>query len=102
MVKYLVTGASGYIAMHVIDQLLKEGHTVRGTIRNLKDTDKVDALKKLGPVELVEANLDDAESWKGAVKGMDIVIHIATPTMDSYIMEESEAIKTAVDGKTLI
>jgi len=29
-------GASGYIALHVIDQLLKEGHKVRGTVRSLK------------------------------------------------------------------
>ena len=97
--KYLVTGASGYIAMHVIDQLLQEGHSVRGTIRSLNDKEKVDGLKKLGPVELVEANLDDAESWKRAVKGVDIVIHIASPTNDTLTMDENETIKKAVDGK---
>jgi dihydroflavonol-4-reductase len=97
--KYLVTGASGYIAMHVIDQLLKEGHSVRGTIRSLNDKEKVDAIKKLGPVELFEANLDDTEPWKKAVKGIDIVLHIATPTTDSFTMEENVAIKQAVDGK---
>jgi dihydroflavonol-4-reductase len=96
--KYLVTGASGYIAMNVINQLLKESHSVRGTIRSSKDEEKVDALKKLGSVELVEANLDDAESWKRAVKGVDIVIHIATPTTTSLTMSESETIKQAVDG----
>lgn len=96
--KYLVTGASGYIAMHVINQLLKEGHSVRGTIRSSNDKEKVDALRKLGPIELVEADLDDAESWKRAVKGIDIVIHIATPTTTSLTMSESETIKQAVEG----
>ena len=96
--KYLVTGASGFIAMHVINQLLKEGQSVRGTIRSLNDKEKVDALKKLGSVELAEANLDDAESWKRAVKGVDIVIHIATPTTTSLTMNENETIKEAVDG----
>ena len=100
--KYLVTGASGYIAMHVIDQLLKQGHSVRGTIRNLNDKEKVDALKKLGPIELVEADLENTESWKRAVKGVEIVLHIATPTTDSFTMDENVAIKMAVDGKTLI
>ena len=58
--KYLVTGASGYIAIHVINLLLKEGHSVRGTIRSLNDKEKVDGLKKLGPIELVEANLEES------------------------------------------
>ena len=95
--KYLVTGASGYIAMHVIDQLLKEGHSVRGTIRSLNDKEKVDALKKLGPVELVEADLENAESWKRAVKGIDIILHVASPVPIEF-MEEKDIIKQAVDG----
>jgi uncharacterized protein YbjT (DUF2867 family) len=32
----LVTGANGYIAMHVVDQLLKAGYTVRGAVRSAK------------------------------------------------------------------
>jgi hypothetical protein len=47
----------------------------------------------------LEANLDDAESWKRAVKGVDIVIHIATPTTDTFIFGEQETIRKAVDGK---
>lgn len=30
----LVTGANGYIGSHIVDQLLKLGYDVRGTIRN--------------------------------------------------------------------
>ena len=97
--KYLVTGASGYIAMHVIDQLLKEGHFVRGTIRSLNDKEKVDAIKKLGPVELVEASLEDAESWKKAVKGIDVVLHVASPVNIGKVLGETDTIKQAVDGK---
>ncbi len=38
----LVTGASGYIATHLIKNLLKEGvYRVRGTVRNLQATEKV-------------------------------------------------------------
>ena len=85
--------------MHVIDQLLKEGQPVRGTIRSLNDKEKVDGLKKLDPIELVEANLDDVDSWKRAVKGVDIVIHIATPATDSFVFGEQETIRKAVDGK---
>ena len=31
----LVTGATGYIASHVIHQLLQRGYQVVGTVRNL-------------------------------------------------------------------
>ena len=34
-VTVLVTGASGYIAQHIILQLLAKGYRVRGTIRSL-------------------------------------------------------------------
>ena len=34
MNKVLVTGASGYIALHTIYQLLQKNYQVRGTIRN--------------------------------------------------------------------
>ena len=96
--KYLVTGASGYIAMHVIDQLLKQGHYVRGTVRSLNDQLKVEPLRKLGPVELVEANLLDDESLRRAVKGIDIVMHVASPVPTGPIDDEESFIKPAVEG----
>ena len=38
----LVTGASGFVATHVIKQLLQQGHYyVRGTVRSLKKEEKV-------------------------------------------------------------
>jgi len=37
----LVTGASGFIATHIIKQLQEEGYQVRGTLRSLEDKDKV-------------------------------------------------------------
>lgn len=97
MTKYLVTGANGYIAMHIVDQLLKQGHHVRGTVRSLNDQEKVESLRKLGPVELVEANLLDGESLKKAVRGMDVVLHVASPVTVNAI-EEDDFIKPAVEG----
>jgi dihydroflavonol-4-reductase len=35
MAKVLVTGATGFIAGHVIHQLLEAGHEVRGTARSV-------------------------------------------------------------------
>jgi nucleoside-diphosphate-sugar epimerase len=35
MDRILVTGASGYVASHIIKILLENGHNVRGTVRSL-------------------------------------------------------------------
>ena len=64
----LVTGASGYIASHVVLQLLQSGHKVKGTVRSLHNESKVKHLKNLCidstyPLELVEADLTNEQSW---------------------------------------
>ena len=44
----LVTGASGFIATHLIQQLLEQGrYHVRGTVRSLKKEEKVNIHRKL-------------------------------------------------------
>ena len=44
----LVTGASGFIATHLIKQLLEQGrYHVRGTVRSLKKEEKVNIHRKL-------------------------------------------------------
>lgn len=65
----LVTGATGYIATHVIKQLQEQGHKVRGTVRSLSDEAKIKHLQDLCPdapfkLELVEADLTKPESWE--------------------------------------
>jgi uncharacterized protein YbjT (DUF2867 family) len=53
-IKFLVTGANGFLATHVIKLLLKEGYSVKGTVRSLADERKLEPVRKLGPIELVE------------------------------------------------
>ena len=96
--KYLVTGANGFIALHIIDQLFKQGQRVRGTVRNLSDESKLSALRQLGPIELVKADLLDAQSVRNAVKGVDIVLHVASPASDLHLKPEEEVIEQALQG----
>jgi nucleoside-diphosphate-sugar epimerase len=65
----LVTGASGFIASHIIKQLQEQGYKVRGTVRSLQDEDKVKRLNELCPeaenkLDIVEADLTKPESWE--------------------------------------
>ena len=100
----LVTGASGYIATHIIQQLLTGGQVkVRGTVRSLKNEAKVKPLQDLVPdatypLELVEADLLNEESWKEAVKGCTHVYHVASPVPVGGVRDENEIIGPAVNG----
>ena len=70
MTRVLVSGASGFLAMHVVKQLLDSGeYIVRGTVRSLANEQKVKPLKMLCPenaesqLQLAEADLMKKESW---------------------------------------
>ena len=100
----LVTGASGYIASHIVKQLLARGDVrVRGTVRSLKDEKKAQLLRDLVPdarypLELVEAELLNEESWKEAVKGCSHVYHVASPFPAAQPRDENDLIRPAVEG----
>ena len=99
----LVTGASGYIATHIVQQLQKAGYKVRGTVRSLKNEEKLKPLQELCPdakypLELVEADLTKSEGWVEAVTGCKYVMHVASPFPAENPANEDEIIKPAVDG----
>ncbi|XP_022084150.1 NADPH-dependent methylglyoxal reductase GRE2-like isoform X3 [Acanthaster planci] len=101
--RVLVTGASGFVASHVVQQLLQTEYNVRGTVRSLSNETKVKHLKSMcgnsrSPLELVEADLMNQESWISAVKDCRYVLHIASPFPVSSPKDESELIIPAVDG----
>uniref|UniRef100_A0A914DAY8 NAD(P)-binding domain-containing protein n=1 Tax=Acrobeloides nanus TaxID=290746 RepID=A0A914DAY8_9BILA len=66
-IRVLVTGASGYVGSHCVQQLLAGGYNVRGTVRSLKNKEKVQPLRNLRyaqeRLELVEADLLEPNSW---------------------------------------
>ncbi|EDQ88984.1 uncharacterized protein MONBRDRAFT_32562 [Monosiga brevicollis MX1] len=97
----LVTGASGYIASHLVEQLLAKGHRVRGTVRDAKNQDKVAHLKALPHanerLELVEADLLNPESLKAAAQGCTVCFHTASPFYNSTT-DKDALVKPAVEG----
>ena len=62
MKKVLVTGATGFIGLHCIKQLLENGYKVKGTIRSKnRATEVLDSMTRHGlnisNLELIETNL---------------------------------------------
>ncbi|MFQ5399400.1 MAG: SDR family oxidoreductase [Anaerolineae bacterium] len=80
----LVTGASGFIATHCIQQLLERGCNVHDTLRTMSRQAQVRrALAQVGGeserLQFFEADLKKDEGWETAVKDCDYVLHIASP-----------------------
>lgn len=100
--KVLVTGASGFIAGHCVQELLVAGYRVRGTVRSLRaDTlsHLCDFARRQGSeLELVEADLARDDGWDRATAGMSAVLHVASPFPKSLPKDEAELISPAVDG----
>ena len=99
----LVSGAGGFIAMHCIQQLLKEGYRVRGTLRSLAREAQVrQALAGhadgAGRLEFVTADLFKDEGWQAAVQGCDYVLHVASPFPAQEPEHEDDLIIPAREG----
>jgi len=101
--KVLLTGISGYIGNHCAVELLKNGYSVRGSLRNISKSEKiVNAIKKevdqKDNLEFCELNLLNDKGWDDAAKGCDFVMHIASPFINIEPKDENEYIRPAVDG----
>ena len=92
-----VTGASGYIASHIVRELLEAGYTVRGTVRGLGNGKAYPELTSLpgadDRLELVQADLLDEGSFDNAVAGCEYVIHTASP----FFLETRDAQRDLVE-----
>ena len=101
----LVTGASGFIGLHCVLQLLEQGYRVRGTVRNEGRADEVREamVANLGSgvtprLELVEADLTRDEGWADAVRGCAYVLHVASPFPNRVPEHEDELVRPAKEG----
>jgi len=75
--RILVTGATGFIGYSLVSVLLNGSHEVTCFIRKHSNTRW---LNSLGTVKYVTGDLRDPESLAEAVKGCDVVIHLAGVT----------------------
>jgi dihydroflavonol-4-reductase len=97
-----VTGASGFVAAHVIRELLERGYRVRGTVRGLSTPGKYDFLTSLpgaaDRLALVSAELLVEGSYDSAVAGCDAVIHTASPYVINVKDPQRDLVDPAVKG----
>ncbi|AMV61059.1 Hypothetical protein ADU72_0488 [Pediococcus damnosus] len=96
----LVTGGNGFLSMQLILELLKQGYTVRTTLRLLQKKSGVLATLKanhavnLGNLNFVVADLTSDTGWQDAMQGMTYVLSVAAPMFST----DKAHINDAKDG----
>ncbi|XP_048566432.1 anthocyanidin reductase ((2S)-flavan-3-ol-forming)-like isoform X2 [Triticum urartu] len=96
-----VTGGSGYIASALIKTLLEKGYVVKTTVRDLDDVEKNSHLKDLqalGPLEIIQAELNVQGSFDDAVSGCDYAFLVAAPMDIGSPDPERNLIQAGVEG----
>jgi nucleoside-diphosphate-sugar epimerase len=74
----LVTGATGLLGSHIVEQLRKRNRPVRALVRHGSDT----AWLKTQGVEFTEGDVTDLDSLRRACKGVDCIYHSAARVGD--------------------
>ena len=102
MEKVLVTGATGFIGLHCIKQLLDRGYSVNGTLRSQdRQAEVLDSLERNNTptrhLSLFEVDLNRDSGWNSAIRDCNYVLHVASPFV---LTDEDEDffVKPAVEG----
>lgn len=100
----LVTGGDGFLALHLIAQLLDQKFSVRATLRNLNKRGRVTArLKEHGIANLdqltfAKADLTKDAGWAAAMAGVDTVFSVAAPVFVNGESAGDDVAAVAAEG----
>lgn len=104
----LISGATGYIASHVVEQALAAGYRITGTVRNPQDAAKVGHLTAMAMagaeaglgadrLRLVAADLMAPDPFT-AHADVDAVLHLASPYVLNVRDPQRDLVDPAVQG----
>jgi UDP-glucose 4-epimerase len=72
----LVTGGAGFIGSHLVEELVRLGHTVR-VVDNLSTGDEANLAPVADEIDFIVGDLCDPNVSARAARGMEIVFHLA-------------------------
>jgi dihydroflavonol-4-reductase len=101
-----LTGASGFIAKHIVLQLLNAGHSVRGTMRSPGRAEEVRAAvaprltdkTALERLSFVTLDLEQDAGWAEAAQGCTVMMHTASPFPIAQPKDPQVLVRPAVEG----
>jgi nucleoside-diphosphate-sugar epimerase len=76
--KALVTGGTGFIGSHLVDELVEQGYTVRLLVRPTSNT----TFFEQKPLTKIIGDLTNPNSLQKACQGIDVVFHVAAIPRD--------------------
>jgi nucleoside-diphosphate-sugar epimerase len=96
--KALVTGGGGFIGSHLVDRLLRDGNEVR-VLDNFATGHRKNLLELGGEIELVEGDIQSYERVHNAVRGCELVYHLAAlPSVPRSIQDPLTSTASNVTG----
>jgi UDP-N-acetylglucosamine/UDP-N-acetyl-alpha-D-glucosaminouronate 4-epimerase len=96
--KALVTGGAGFIGSHLVQRLLGDGYAVR-VLDNFATGHRENLLQIDGDIELVEGDIQSYERVHTAVRGCDLVFHLAAlPSVPRSIQDPLTSTASNVTG----
>lgn len=103
MKKVLVTGADGFIGSHLVEKLIDEGHKVKAFVyyNSFNSWGWLDSFpkEKLNQIEIFAGDVRDPNGVRNAVKGIDIIYHLAALIAIPYSYHSPDSyIDTNVKG----
>jgi dihydroflavonol-4-reductase len=102
----LVTGGSGFLAVHCILQALQLKYHVRATLRTPERAEEIREMLRCGgastadaeSVQFIPADLTKDAGWEDACAGCTYVLHLAAPVLSYMPADENELIRPAREG----
>lgn len=103
MAPVLVTGATGYVAGHIIKRLLEAGVTVHAAVRDPSKEEKLKYLNAMaannpGEIKYFKSDLLNEGSYAEAMYSCSIVLHTASPFTVDVKDPQKELVDPAVLG----
>jgi len=95
---FLVTGGAGFIGSHTIDELVRQGHSVRALddLSNGREENLSDVRNK---IEFIRGSICDLATVQEACRGVDYVLHLAARTsVPRSVMDPLETNRVNIDG----
>jgi nucleoside-diphosphate-sugar epimerase len=100
----LVTGANSFVAAHIINELISQGHAVTGSIRRSSSGDEILAehpewKSHLDFVEI--ADYAEPGAWDKIFRehDFDFVVHVAAPVLDESLTDyDRDYLRPSVEG----
>jgi len=99
----MVTGATGYVAGHIVKRLLQDGLTVHAAVRDPNNTQKLRPLTELaeqlpGSIRYFESDLLVAGSYAEAMQDCELVFHTASPCHLTVEDPQRDLVEPALQG----